>query len=1093
MKLNCPACAQKLNLPDHLAGKAVRCPACAKRFLAPASSAEAPLLIAENNPATASAAAPPIDDQYSLLPLEHQATQAPPSSAPLPVHSPSAAPLVVSGPSATGAGEEILFCPECGAKWRKNASSCDRCEYNSVIGAKLRPAGGKRRRFSVLRYLDVTPLLLLAAVAGAIYGIWWLKENWESIEQSGSQAMNRAGESRQRQYVPDAPKPRESAESKPAPAEPARTVKPETPKTAEQLRGAATAPKVAAAAASLDEKVAAVVALLRDPMQDRLAQAELRTILQQPQGDQALGLALIQALNRGKKESFEVKFKLASLLAGRRTDILGEAYALCLAPPEMSGAQAERLRNIARASLPRQGAAFEAAVRKALTVGAPELKAATLRVCGMEGWKTFGGEVRNALNDVSPVVRRAALEALGGKLGEESDASFLADVIAGSDPLLAVVASRILCNWAIPAAKLCEDRLRDLVPETGKPQASFAVFLNCLRPLMISRGAGDVQAKFLMKAARQYLEAEDPKSLGKGGMLRRWETAVFVAPHFEQRLRLLDEAAAVGRWSPKGAALYATVLLADPQATVRRRAAWVLSELSASDLRCVAEGLSIGCLDEDWPTALSAADAFVSLPAHFEANDFFTNAAATDRERVIVEGIFRLRGRKESAGALRTLSADADRDFTARAAALRYLVGELGPADLNAADEVRKLVEKDRHGRLALRLLDGALAQSGDPIARRTLLEALPSVRDQDERAILFREFRTLTGKDGGEALLETLKSGSLSVAEVWVTGRLMLKYRDAGLLDALLKMLPQTEGAGLTALIAIVADYGAEAAPGLLNLLTDRAAPGQTRARAAQTFGEAMLVARNRILKIGDDDAPPPPPELNVDPAAGLAPIRGMLNDFARLIAAETDLVVRNPGEEALRRALDVPEATDARMWEALLLGKTLLQTAQTKTARSGTVSYEDPLVWKGASPENFGGGFLQVSCVAGNQDVSNNVKVENLVREIENNPAFQPDGNFLSRYVPGGSEFRFAGAIWREGTQVKAAYFATIRDGAIVHDLEVRFQCRSIFWAYHKPLLDATLRSFKKIKAPAPATPNPIGPTGIPSERSREQGLGL
>jgi uncharacterized paraquat-inducible protein A len=145
MKLPCPSCAQSLNVPDNLAGKTVTCPKCKKPFQAPPPVAPVPAPVK-----------PASSPDLELQPLEpsKQESQLPdPTSA--------------------------RFCPKCGAPWKSGEVICERCQYHIVAGRRVH----LEREYRAESSSSLQKLFMYALALGALYGVFWLVQNWGSMKK----------------------------------------------------------------------------------------------------------------------------------------------------------------------------------------------------------------------------------------------------------------------------------------------------------------------------------------------------------------------------------------------------------------------------------------------------------------------------------------------------------------------------------------------------------------------------------------------------------------------------------------------------------------------------------------------------------------------------------------------------------------------------------------------------------------------------------------------------------------------------------------------------------------------------------------------
>ena len=154
MKVICPNCSKALNTPDHLIGKRVVCPACKQKFVANAVVANVDVAISE--PASTEVLTMP-PDELALQPFGVDESHAP-------------------QPDPTA----IKFCPLCGEKWSSGARECRKCDYNAIVGGRLRTPVPKRLRFN----FDIQSLYLYVFLVAVVYGIYWFSQNWTSVKHS---------------------------------------------------------------------------------------------------------------------------------------------------------------------------------------------------------------------------------------------------------------------------------------------------------------------------------------------------------------------------------------------------------------------------------------------------------------------------------------------------------------------------------------------------------------------------------------------------------------------------------------------------------------------------------------------------------------------------------------------------------------------------------------------------------------------------------------------------------------------------------------------------------------------------------------------
>lgn len=165
MKVPCPECGQTLSLPDRFAGKQTKCPACLKSFLAPGESDLAQAV--ESASKTKAPVAPP--DDMALAALMAKKEEEP----------------------AKHTEDALDVCPGCGAKWKKGASTCGKCYYNIYAARRVRPPS----RGKLIPDVNVTRIFLYALVVGAVYGGYWLYNNYTDVKRKGSRMYDDASRS----------------------------------------------------------------------------------------------------------------------------------------------------------------------------------------------------------------------------------------------------------------------------------------------------------------------------------------------------------------------------------------------------------------------------------------------------------------------------------------------------------------------------------------------------------------------------------------------------------------------------------------------------------------------------------------------------------------------------------------------------------------------------------------------------------------------------------------------------------------------------------------------------------------------------------
>ena len=133
MNIECPSCKFAMEVADDRAGKLVRCGGCKQNFVVPVPQGdhltlENEDLIIDHDPALDEKPPPPPDPNT------------------------------------------LMFCPHCGAKWKRGKVECKECHFNIQINAVLRAPDKLGRN----RFFDMQKIFLYIFILAMLYGIYWL-------------------------------------------------------------------------------------------------------------------------------------------------------------------------------------------------------------------------------------------------------------------------------------------------------------------------------------------------------------------------------------------------------------------------------------------------------------------------------------------------------------------------------------------------------------------------------------------------------------------------------------------------------------------------------------------------------------------------------------------------------------------------------------------------------------------------------------------------------------------------------------------------------------------------------------------------------
>ena len=672
MKLPCPSCKSELNLPDHLAGKLVKCPICGDRIDVPAVAGQAsPRPIMFNAP-------PP--DELSLQPVGAEAGDA-------------------------GGLPKTDFCPNCGVKWRAGNSTCHKCSFNVALNRKLNPVAARRR---ISLPIDFTKICLLAALAGAGYGMYWLYYHWGGVEKDIKEGYDAASRS---PITADSEKLglRKDGKTLGAAGKDATTSggKP-LPETAEFK------------AWPVPKRVEETLADLRNTAAVSRGRARAVELARVAEAAPLLIKALETSLEKDSKESFEFRLALATALAASKDPAAAPALAACLTSRGASGNEYEQMFQVVTRELDSTGRKGLGAVWKALKEGDEDLKIGLITACERNNWVFDPATARELIASKSPRVRRAALVAICHKLRHPELAGDLVKLITDADPVVSTSASAAAAVLHKQALPLALDALK------GDDDLTLARIVLYARPILAS---GDRSALLrLNERLVEFTGGEKPVPLSTG-------EALVLSGDEADKLERLARLGLSGKIEPPEAGPYVAAMLSDRFPKVRRRAAAVLQGHGNG---AVVEALALACLDDDLHIAVRAADApdaksvvTLALPVWKAGLDSFGH------RRVCCAGALHRLGHKEGTEMLRQVARNEGAGFVERSLALRFLGKDMSDAEREVP---AKLLAQSAIDEASQRFTQAALARAGHDTAREWLFGRLRSPDSDDLKDLAMHE-----------------------------------------------------------------------------------------------------------------------------------------------------------------------------------------------------------------------------------------------------------------------------------------------------------------------------------------------------------------
>ena len=964
MKQPCPACHNLLTLPEQMSGRPVKCPICGNKFTVPGD--------------LAASAAPPGGDELMLqVPSENAAG--------------------ASGP------KELEFCPNCGAKWPPQGSSCKKCYFNVAVGRKIRLTP---RRWIDLR-VDTTKVALLLLAGGAVFGIYWLYHNWGEVKKKVDTEYDRAsrGEVSSSSQRPFENKTPASANSKtPASSgsqkQPVKATPP--PETGPDFQ---TLP--------VPERVKTTLANLRLPETYAKGKARAVELAAHTDAQPLLAKALEESIQTGAQATYGFRTALASALATQVNPLLVRTFTLCLSRKGLSEGQFHGMLDIAIPALERAGTYRQAELENALREGPWELKAGVITACGRAGWRQSSDLLRGLLKDPALPVRRATAVALTGDLRSPELVPDLVLALRDEDLSVALFASQALG----PLYREAAASLRETYASAAELSLGRALLF--ARGLLGSREPKDIAV--FTERSKHWL----PAGALSAEAARKGERLLSAKGDLE-RIVLLSRLCASGKVEPPGALPYVALSLADPIAGVRRRAASVLQGCPEPQ---VIEALAYASLDEAPAVRLIAADAPDTkvLPGAAKAI-WKSGMEFGGPRRTCCAGALHRFGDAEATALLHGLVADESGPLPERIQALRFLGAAMSAAERKQA---LTLIMTGRLDTISVMHLQSALSRAGDDEARKALYGYLRSSFSDLEKTAALHEIAIANDARGLPGLLVLLRAGSLTPSVLdelcLVLDRMPSKETFAGLLDA----LPLSNEATIEPLARTLARYKEEAPKALPAKL-------QSEVPAVRSVALAALA-------------------LSGTPEASLL--------VARHLKTEKNSVVLNTGLRYLSEQQEIPNTLTAAEWEANLSGAKAnlsgpwVKVEQTRDGLEYSVPEEmDP---KNAAGLRWPGDPAFVVHRDTNNvapELFNSVKAKLVLKQgIDGGKATVIDlqANGRNPAIP------FAGMIWQERGLLKTLYMGRTRGGSGAVLIQVEFSCKAAFWEYNKPLLDKLLAS--------------------------------
>ncbi|MBI3828033.1 MAG: HEAT repeat domain-containing protein [Planctomycetes bacterium] len=970
MKLRCTACNNDLNIPEHLGGKAIKCPMCGNRFNVPGSSAPG-----------APSAMPTVKghDELSLTPIGEKVPEP-------------------QGPA------KMEFCPNCGAKWKEGDSTCRKCAFNLALGRRLNPTAHRRR---VMIPIDLTKVFLIALIVGAAYGIYYLYFNWGHIERAGKDAYDnasRAPVTTDSQSLLEKKGAQKTAQPPDAQPKPAVTPTPTT-----QTPAKSAGPEFGTLPVA--ERVAVMLADLHSPETYSRGKARAMDLVRNTEAVPLLAQALNDSWKDDAKDTPEFRMALATALATLRSADLAPTFAACLTVKGANGSQAGQLIALASTVLKGLGDAAMPAIEKALRDGDDANKIGALGACERNEWHIADGQIKTLLASANPRVKRAALGALAGKLRNAALLPEAVLALADKDILVANAASNALAA----------------LPKESAPLAAEALGHDAQMPLVR-----------VMLHARPILAAEDGKGTAEIAARVRAIAGGVKAPETEaertvflksdvQRATAMVRIAMGKSIEPSLAEPFAALLLADAFKLVRRRAALALSGTSGAK---VAEALALACFDDDLQTAILAADAVAPKSDIDSAKPLLLAglAEAGGYRRVCCAGMLYRQGTPEGAKVLREVAADESAAMADRALALRFLGKDLQPEEKALAGRLKGAVGGDP---IVQRLLNSALAQTGDEKARAELYGNLKNFENDLQREIALQEVALISDTSAVQALLNELRAGNVSAAFAPVLGHAFGRFASPEVMQALLAAFASANDQTMDWMALAVARYG-----------------------------DAAVKPLEEALKN-------PSPRVRATAIAALAGIGTKATQAAAIKAMkeEKDPLGAKAGNRALAWATGQAGELSPSEWEVVAGGAKPNPSGKwSKTAGEANeiVSY--------SVPEELAAGFkgnpwpgeptFRVS-------VERNANVDQQVSDLrtrlrEGKPMYS---NQAARAIKPEAKYGqnppLVGLVWAEADRVYAVFCANLLEGENKIYVRVDFTCKPALWSYNEPLFEKLMSS--------------------------------
>ncbi|MCW8133171.1 MAG: hypothetical protein KIS92_22695 [Planctomycetota bacterium] len=956
MKLRCAACNNDLNIPDHLGGKNIKCPICGQQFSVPGASAP-----------RAAAPVKRASDELHLTALNDK------------------------GPAEDGPAKRD-FCPHCGAKWHAGDTSCRKCSFNVALNRRLN-AAASRKRVSIP--LDFTKVFLIVCAAGAVYGVYYLYNNWTEIERKTKDAYDNASRA---PVTTDSERPLEQKpRAQPAAADP----------LAKTEAGGPVADPAAAAqfnALPVDERVALALADLRVSETFSRGRARAVELARVPEAVPLLAKALDDSWANGSKETYEFRFALATALAAQKSAALAPTFAACLTVKGMDPSRSQPMIALAASALKGLGDAAQPAVEMAFKEGDDDARIGILRACERNEWTFAVGLLKPMLVSKNVFLRRAALDALSGKLADASLAPNLAEALNDPDACAAMSASRALAVLAKDAGETVLAKL-EAQPKLGL--ARLGLYARAVMPL------GDASVnEGLAARVREWA----------GGPLPAAERMLLLPSDVERGQQVMRFAAG-DRMEPPAAQFYAALLLSDPFKLVRRRASWALF---GSRDAAVAEALAFACLDEDLQTAVHAADAPDPKAASPAAKAVWT-AGLTEagHRRLCCAGALHRSGAAEGTKALREAAAYEGGLPLDRALALRFLGQDMTGAEKALAERLKGAYGGDPQ---VQRFLNSALARAGDPKAVAALNANLRAADSEPNREAALHEVMIHGDPAVVPVLLDALRSGTVSGSLAPMFAQTLERMPSPEVMGALIAAFPSANDQTMEWIALAVARYGEPARKAL-------------DAPLKSNHARERATALTALVALGGRDA---------------------LLQAAKALKDEKEPLAVNAANQALARATGYPAGLHAGEWDVLISGaKADLGGTWVKIGEGADViQYSVPE----ALAEGYQGapwpGGVQFGVHRENGNLA--AIVADLRASLRDGKAVRSGrpGRVIALEAQYGAS-EFSGVVWADGGRVFGLFAASYLEGETRVHVRADFSCKEALWPYNQALLEKLMTS--------------------------------